>query len=520
MTAAPEVAPPRPESEGRASLRPAWILAATLGAVGLYVAVIRLLGGIGEGDAAVSVYSTWAIAHGHLACAYPPPAYRSLHLPGIAQPYTSITPFYPVVSGLLVALFRIGHATAFPSAAALGPHCAHAYHAIFAWSVRSSSALTTLQVGYVSAALLLVAVVLTWRASGRPLRGRHLGTLALVALAAPVLGCLLEFYHPQDLLALALTLAGVAAALRRRWGWAGVALGLAVTTHQFALLVAVPFLVLVPRPAWWRYVAGLAAAVAAVDLPFLVATSGRAARAIVIGSGFTRSYGGTVVWELTQRGASLFALSRVAPVLAGVAVVALARRRLGDRLYESTTLLSLVGVLLGLRLVFEVNLWSYYFAALATLILLVEAQRERWRPAVAFWWLTLWMALDPLPAGFQTNSTIWDIHLRVWGPTYLTLAATGAVVVGTLSRRLRWWWWLWVVGAAVAFVHLPVVDALSHHAWPTWLWQIVLVPWGLILVATPLGNALRHRFAQDRSGDITGENPRITFTSDVEPSVG
>ncbi|MGC8498555.1 MAG: hypothetical protein ACP5OV_03520 [Acidimicrobiales bacterium] len=517
MTAPDEVAPPRPEGGRSTALRPAWVLAGTLGAIGLYVVAIRLLGGIGEGDAAVSLYSTWAIAHGHLACAYPPPAFRYLHLPGIAQPYTSITPFYPVVSGLLVALFRIGHATAFPSAAALGPHCAHAYHAIFAWSVRSSSALTTMQVGYVSAALLPGAVVLTWRASQRPLRGRHLGTLALVALAAPVLGCLLEFYHPQDLLALALSLAGVAAALRRRWGWAGVALGLAVTTHQFALLLAVPFLVLVPRAAWWRYVAGLAAAVAVVDLPFLVATAGRAARAIVIGSGFTRSYGGTVVWELTQRGASLFALSRVAPILAGVALVALARWRLGDAVYESTTLLSLVGVLLGLRLVFEVNLWSYYFAALATLILVVEAQRERWRPAVAFWWLTLWMAFDPLPAGFQTNSTILDIHLRIWGPTYLTLAATVVVLLGTARHRLRCWWWLWVVGAGLAFVHLPVIDALSHRAWPIWLWQILLVPWGMVLVATPLITALRRHFAKGGDDEIVTKLTSLPFTSDVQP---
>ncbi len=506
MTVPDEVAPPRPDRGGPTALRPAWILAGTLGAIGLYVAMIRVLGGISEGDAAVSLYSTWAIAHGHLACAYPPPAFGSAHLPGIAQPYTSITPFYPVVSGLLVALFRVGHATAFPSAAALGPHCANAFHAIFAWSVRSSSALTTMQVGYVSAALLVVAVVLTWRASGRPLRWRHLGTLALVALAAPVIGCLLEFYHPQDLLALALTLVGVAAALRSRWGWAGVALGLAVATHQFALLVAVPFLVVVPRAAWWRYVAGLAAAVGAVDLPFLVATAGRAARAIVIGSGFTRSYGGTVVWELTQRGASLFALSRVAPILAGVALAVVVRRRLGDQIYESTTLLSLVGVLLGLRLVFEVNLWDYYFAALATLILIVEAQRERWRPAVAFWWLTVWMAFDPLPAGFQTNSTILDIHLRIWGPTYLTLAATVAVVLGTATRRLRWWWWLWVAGAALAFVHLPVVDVLSHHGWPLWLWQVVLVPWGLVLVGTPLLAALRQHFDHDHQDGIAGQN--------------
>ena len=58
MTAPDEVAPPRPESGRATALRPAWVLAGTLGAIGLYVAMIRVLGGISEGDAAVSLYST------------------------------------------------------------------------------------------------------------------------------------------------------------------------------------------------------------------------------------------------------------------------------------------------------------------------------------------------------------------------------------------------------------------------------------------------------------------------------
>lgn len=493
-------------------LGPALVLAGVLGAIALYVLAIRVLGGVAEGDAAVSIYSTWAIAHGHLACAYPPPRFHGLGLPRIAQPYTSVTPFYPVVSAALVAIFRIGHAVPFPSAATLGPNCVHAYQAIFAWSVRASDALTTMQIGYVSAALALVAVVLVWRATGRAMTRRGLGALALTSLSAPVIGCLLEFYHPQDLLALALTLGGLAAAMRKRWGWAGVALGLAVTTNQYALLVAVPFLVVAPRARWWRYAIGLAAAVTVVDLPFLVATGGRAFRAIVIGSGFTRSYGGTVVWETRLQGAPLFVLARVAPIVVAVALAWVVRRRLGERIYEPTTLSSLVGVLLALRLVFEVNLWGYYFAALAVAMLVVEAQRARWRPAVTFWWLTIWLAYDPLPAGFQTNSTILDIHLRVWGPTVVVAVATLVVLVATLQRRLSWWWWLWVVGASIAFVRLPMVDALAHRAWPTWLWQLILVPSGLALVGTPLWRSLGIGLDQRRqAAEVLVDDPNVVY---------
>ena len=43
-----------------------------------------------------------------------------------------------------------------------------------------------------------------------------------------------------------LALAGVACVERRSWVWAGVLLGLAVTSQQVALLVVVPIVVVVP----------------------------------------------------------------------------------------------------------------------------------------------------------------------------------------------------------------------------------------------------------------------------------
>ena len=38
-------------------------------ALALFVGLIALVGGVVVGDAAVSIYSTWAVAHGELACA-------------------------------------------------------------------------------------------------------------------------------------------------------------------------------------------------------------------------------------------------------------------------------------------------------------------------------------------------------------------------------------------------------------------------------------------------------------------
>ena len=482
-------------------LSPLESLAGWLIALGAFVGVIALFGGVTEGDAAVGIYSTWAIAHGQLACAYPPALY--FHVPPIARPYTSITPFYPVFSGLLAALFRIGQQVPFPTTAQLGYHCTNAYDAIYRWSVKSSAALDTMRIAYVSGAVLLVGVVTSLRAAGGGRKLREPVTMLAVVVSAPVIACLLEFYHPQDLVAMGLSLLAVAAALRQRWVWAGIAVGLAITTHQFALLVAAPLFVVAPTSRRWWFAGATALAGAAVDLPFLLATSGRAFRAIVIGSGFTPSYGGTVVWELGLHGAPFFLASRVLPIAVAFVLAWWVQQRLGERALEPTALVSLVGASLALRLVFEENLWGYYFMALAVMLIVLESVRARLRPTVVAWLLTVTLAFDPLPSGFQTNSTIWVIYARVDLPKIVVGLVAAYVAFSFLRRRRRWFWLAWTVFAGIAFVHYPVIDVLAHHAWPTWLWQVLLVSSGLALVAAPGYEALAGH-------DVDGARPRAT----------
>ena len=487
-----------------------WIIA-----VAGFVGVVALFGGVTEGDAAVGIYSTWAIAHGHLACAYPPSIYT--HVPPIARPYTTITPFYPVFAGLVAAVLRIGHQVPFPTTAQLGYHCTRAYDAIYHWSVRSSSALDTMRVAYASGAVLLAGVVASLRAAGRGGRVREPVTMLAVVLCAPVVACLLEFFHPQDLVAMGLCLLGVAAALRGRWVWAGVAVGLAITTHQFALLVAAPLFVVAPARRRWWFAGGTALAGVLVDLPFLIATSGRAFRAIVIGSGFFPSYGGTILWEFGFRGVPFFLATRVLPIAVAFALSWWVQRRLGARTLEPTALISLVGVCLTLRLVFEENLWGYYFMALAVTLVVLESVRRRLRPAVVAWLVTVLLAFDPLPAGFQTNSTIWVIYAREDLPKIVVGLAALYVAVSFLRRRPRWFWLAWTVFAAVAFVHYPVLDVLARHPWPTWLWQVLLVSSGLALVGAPCYARLRGTAGDSREPDAAdSEDPRSTRDENVE----
>ena len=470
-------------------LSPLETFAGWLIAVAAFVGVVALFGGVSEGDAAVGIYSTWAIAHGHLACAYPPALY--FHVPPIARPYTSITPFYPVFAGVLTAILQIGHQIPFPTTAQLGYHCANAYDAIYKWSVASSSALDTMRTGYASGVVLLAGVVAVLRAAGRGRRLSEPVTMLAVVVSAPVVACLLEFYHPQDLVAMGLSLLALAAALRQRWFWAGIAVGLAITTHQFAILVAAPLFVVAPDRRRWSFAGAVALAGAAVDLPFLLATAGRAFRAVVIGSGFTPSYGGTVLWELGLRGAPFFLATRVLPIAVAFGLVWWFHHRLDERALEPTVLVSLVGVCLALRLVFEENLWGYYFMALAVILIILESVRGRLRPAVVAWLLTVMLAFDPLPAGFQTNSKIWVIYAREDLPKIVVGLVALYVVVSFARRRYRWFWLAWTVFAAIAFVHYPVLDILARHAWPTWLWQVALVASGLALAGAPAYAAVK-----------------------------
>ena len=127
-----------------------WILATVE-----FVSMTLLLGGPSKADASLSAPSTWAIAHGIPACAYP-----AAGTPGVA-------PLYPLVSGVFSWMFRIGHGIPFPSSAALGAHCSTASDAMSEWASRSNALSGTLLLGYLGWLVLLAGVVALLRATGR-----------------------------------------------------------------------------------------------------------------------------------------------------------------------------------------------------------------------------------------------------------------------------------------------------------------------------------------------------------------
>ena len=465
-----------------------WILSSAV-----FIGMVALFGGPTQNDAVESLYGTWAIAHGKFTCSYPPAGtVPASHFFPYYQPHPGAPPLWPLISSGFAALTRIGHTATFPSQQGLGINCVNGYHEMYIWAQNSAAIFPTIGLGYYSWFVLLVGVVALLRASGRGHTGWEAFGVVFVALVPIVWMPLLDEFHPQDLVALGLVLAGTACALRREWVWAGVLVGLAVTSQQFALLVLVPLFVVAPGKQRWRLLISSAVAVALVSLPFIVATSGRAIHAVLFGTGDSMSFGGTVLWNSGLRGPALVFCSRILPILISAAIAWWALRRMRSRVLEPIPLISLVATSLSLRLIFEEGLFGYKFMALAVMLILLALVRGHIRGQLVAWLALVTVVFNPIPAGLSLNARSWSDHVAA----SLSLASVAVVLflVGydAVHRRVRWYLVAWLVVAACAFLHWPLwsVDSIRPRL-PLWFWQLVLVSSGVTMAVGPLVSSIR-----------------------------
>ena len=460
--------------------------------------MVQLLGGVPSGDSAESVYATWSTAHLNLSCAYPPTS--GFHFPSNASPFASAAPLYPVLSAVASAILRIGHSVAFPTNTALGANCSSAYVAIYRWSVVSGALNPTLKIAFIGWIVLMSSVVVLLRTSGRGRNGWEPVTLLLLAIVPPVYMCVASFFHPQDLITMGCILFAVSCAVRGRWTLAGVLLGAAFTGQQFALLAIAPMIVVVPGKQRLSLIGGTVLTIGVLDGPFVLLSSGRALRTVLLGSsrlsifGTSRLHaaGGTVLFATGLHGAGLFLTARVLPVLCTVAIAYWAARRLGPGVLEIKVLLSLLATSLGLRLVFEVNLFGYYFMALAVCLLCIDALRGRINGRVLVWMGLVMVAFDPIPWWLYLKWEVRGLNLFMVLPLVFEVIVLAAFVAGV--RHRRYGWYLIVSCILVALTCFPPLwgRPWSPHVTPYWLWQIILVPTGLILASDSLRSALRH----------------------------
>jgi hypothetical protein len=307
-----------------------------------------------------------AIEDGALQCAY------------LAINRSSVPPLYPLIAGGLMAATR--------SAFVVGPWVrtlpcpSLGEHQIGRRFPLSSFLLT----GLVAWPALLAGFVLLLKTAGRTGTRAELAGCWLIAVIPALAGAYAAYFHPEDVLALGLTLGGLALAIRRRWALAGLCLGVACCTKQFAVLAAIPLLVCAPGRRRLQFALAALGAAAVILLP-LVLTMGRGMLVSLAGGYATQSNGSTIVGWLNLQGALRVGVSRGLPiVLAGVLAV-MARKHQRDALYRPLPMTSLVAGALVLRLVFEVNLFSYYFLAASVLLVALDVLAGRLRLGTLAW---------------------------------------------------------------------------------------------------------------------------------------
>ena len=458
-----------------------WVVASTI-----FFVVVQFIGGPTESDAAQSIYSTFLVQHGYLACIYPPPSH--FHFPLVAAPYAFVAPLWPLLNGGLAALLRIGQAAPFPH---IGTNCANATPVIYHWMGQSNAVLDTIRLGYVAWVFLAGGVVAYLRAlkRGATLWGSF--ALLVIAVTPSVWMPLTQYFHPQDIVAMGLSLVGLSLVYRDRWLWGGVVLGLAFTSQQFAVLPIAVVLVIATRQRYPKLLGGLSLGVGGIALPLLVVTSGHALHTILLGSSrnLMLSAGGTVLWEAHLQGVTRFFASRMLPVIVVLLVTWLAKRRWGERLFTPVAFSSLVAFSLVARLVFEVNLFGYYFMATAVALVLLDIVRERVRGATVVWLLVTAVAFNPIPFGFVSNDHN-PLNADLYRYLPLAVIAVFAVMstVSVVKRRVRW---IWLAGLAIVVpVEWQMATSLSYGESfvPHWAWQVILVPWAVALIVSATKN--------------------------------
>ncbi|MGA2522500.1 MAG: hypothetical protein ABSG81_16965, partial [Acidimicrobiales bacterium] len=225
--------------------------------------------------------------------------------------------------------------------------------------------------------------VLLLRAAGA---GGGVGELVLVGalLVLPATtDAVAQSFHPQDLMSVGFTCAGLSQVLRRRWATAGVAFGAAFLCKQFALLGLIGVLALAPgwRPRL-RLVLPAAAVIAAAVVPFYAVDATGTVHALsavyVSGAGVEKTP--TMVGLLGLSEQTKLELARDLPLVAavGLALALWSRRR--RRPASPSEPLALIGLglaCLSLRLVFEVAILDYYFLAVGVFLLVLDVARRR-----------------------------------------------------------------------------------------------------------------------------------------------
>lgn len=405
-------------------LRARWCAVGWLVATAVFVGFTRMLGGVSIDDAWESLVPGAALAHGNLGCMYPP---------FVGHPSFSA----PLWSGVAAAAFAITGVArnTYPQGVALGSHCSAATNAIEHWVGYASVTHVAEWTAYAAWAAFALGLLAFVRTTSRARTWWEPVTALALAATPPVLQSFTVDYHPEDLLCLGLLFGAVAALRRDRFALAGAVLAAALLSQQFALLAAIPIVLTLAPAAARRLVPALGVSLVTV-VGLLAALSHGQVLSSLSTTGDTQYYG--VVWiaELDLHTAwSLTLVSRLPPLIL-VAALSLAARRLAP---ADTTLPLLIAAGFALRLVFEVNIFGYYFCAVAVALVVADVVAGRVRPLVILWLVAEWLLYNPFawPRPIQLSQVPFWTNQVVFSVTALALAVAPLGRAAWRERTVR-----------------------------------------------------------------------------------
>ena len=224
---------------------------------------------------------------------------------------------------------------------------------------------------------------------------------------------------------------------------------------------------------------------AVVVLPFLAATSGAVARAVVLGTGDSPGFGGTVLWELHLHGAALLLVSRILPIAVSAILAYWCRQRFRPSLLQPVPLMALIALCLCLRLVFEQNIQhGYYYMAFSVSLVLLDVMSGHIRSA-----LVAWIVLVTLVFDNGANDLFYDVSWRGTGQKMLTIVVIlicSLLILRDVRRR--------GIGRHLLLPCALIIGAIASDPvlpqLPRWLWQVILLSSGIALAIGPLRTSL------------------------------
>jgi hypothetical protein len=276
--------------------------------------------------------------------------------------------------------------------------------------------------GLVAVPMLVASVRFAVRAINPEVSVARAWLLAgLAAILPTTLTSWTEYYHPQDVAGAALVVFALGFAAKRQWMWSGLLFGFAALTRQWALLVALLVAPLTRTRRDFLTFAGTGAVVAAAGFLPWVLLGNDGVFAALTGSRAAVT-GHTWVGRLVGGdNKALLSAVRMVPLLVAAGIAAWMTLKKKGNLYW---LAPLAVTAMGLRMLFDVAAYTYYWAPICIFLLLIRG--PKWvTPIVTVAASTVaWLVYPQVASSGQLGSLL----TAVWVPVII-----GAFVL------VAWW---------------------------------------------------------------------------------